>query len=170
MSNLNSVWFLLAFALPLFGQVHQPREHPPGAYEWAEDTVPSVMGYCDVVDDFSTQESPRLFARLKPTSGTEGEAVQWRKFVSKDDWEAAGKPTPLVFAWDRNGITVKVTVVAKPPQVWNPVVVYRRTEYCYGIDARLIRIRAVSYVPTRCEFLFPCQLISGHEFFLSQSS
>ena len=57
MSNLKSVWFILAFALPLFGQVHQPREHKLGA-EWAEDTVPSAMNYCDVVDDFSRQEKP----------------------------------------------------------------------------------------------------------------
>jgi hypothetical protein len=74
-----------------------------------------------------------------------------------------------VFVWDRDGGTVKVTVVAKPHRVWSPVGAYRRTEYCYGTDARLIRVRAVSYVPTRCEFLFPCQLIYGHEFFLSQS-
>jgi hypothetical protein len=170
MSNLKSVWFILAFALPLFGQVHQPREHKLGAYEWADDTVPSVMSYCDVVDDFSTQESPRVFARLKPNPRTEHEAVWWREFVSKEDWESAGKPAPLVFVWERNGVTVKVMVVAKPPQVWKPVGAYRRTEYCYSIDARLIRLRAVSYVPTRCEFLFPCQLISGHEFFLSQSA
>ena len=33
-----------------------------------------------------------------------------------------------------------------------------------------MRIRAVWYVPTHCEFLFPCQLIKGHEFFLAQNS
>ena len=169
MSNLKSVWLILAFALPLFGQVHPPRQPHLGAYEWAEDTVPSVMNYCDGADNFSRQVEPRLFARLKPDSRTELDAARWREFASKDKWEAAGKPTPLVFVWDRNGGTIKVTVVAKPPQVWNPVGAYRRTEYCYGTDARLIRIRAVEYVPTRCEFLFPCKLISRHEFFLSQS-
>jgi hypothetical protein len=170
MSNLKSVWFILAFALPLFGQVRQPREHKLGAYQWADDNVPSLMSYCDVVDDFSRQQSPRLFARLRPASGTALEAARWREFVSKEDWEAAGKPAPLVFVWERNGLTVKVMVVAKPPQVWKPAgpYAYRRTEYCYSIDAKLIRIRAVSYVPTRCEFLFPCQLIGGQEFFLSQ--
>ena len=168
MSNFKSVWFILAFALPLLGQVHQPREHKLGAYEYAEDTVPSVMSYCDAIDDFSMQVKPRLFAGSKPNSRAERETLRWAEFVSKDDWDTSGKPTPLVFVWDRNGVTVKVTVVAKPPQVWNPVGAYRRTEYCYSTDARLIRIRAVSYVPKRCEFLFPCQLISGHEFFLSQ--
>ncbi len=170
MSHLKSVWFLLAFALPLFGQVHQPREHKLGAYEWAEDTVSSVMTYCDTVDDFSRQEKPRIFAGSKPNSRTEREAAGWREFVSKDGWEGAGKPAPLVFVWDRNGVTVKVTVIARPPQVWKSVGAYRRTEYCYNIDARLIRIRAVSYVPTRCEFLFPCQLIRGQGFFLGQGN
>lgn len=168
MRILKSVSFVLAFALPLLGQVRQPREHKLGAYEWAEDAVPSVMSYCDAVDNFSSEEIPRLFARPKPNSSAQREAAQWREFVSKNDWEAAGRPTPLAFVWDRNGVAIEVTVVAKPPQVWSPVGAYRRTEYCYNIDARLIRIRAMSYVPTHCEFLFPCQLISGHKFFLSQ--
>jgi|HubBroStandDraft_4_1064222.scaffolds.fasta_scaffold00030_45 hypothetical protein len=88
------------------------------------------MSYCDGIDDFSRRQNPRLFAGSKPTSRTEREAVRWREFASKDDWEAAEKPTPLVFVWDRNGATVKVTVVAKPPEVWNSVAAYRRTEYC----------------------------------------
>ena len=97
------------------------------------------------------------------------ETRQWEQFANRDEWEAAGRPTPLVFVSDRNGTTVKVTVVAHPPRVWKPVGAYRRTEYCYGTDAKLIRVRAVWNVPTHCEFLFPCQLIRGRGFFLGQS-
>jgi hypothetical protein len=42
----------------------------------------------------------------------------------------------------------------------------QRVDYCCGADTKLMRIRAVWHAPTQCEALFPCQLISGHEFFL----
>jgi hypothetical protein len=164
---------LLTFSLSLFAQQIPPRQLQPrqrhlGADEWAVDTVPAVMAYCDAVDRFSAQEQPRIFARLKTNSTTEFNTGEWKEFSGKDEWEAADKPAPLVFAWDKNGTTIKVAVIAKPPVAWRPFGTYRRIEYCYGPDAKLVRVRAISYVPTRCEFLFPCRLIAGHEFFLMQ--
>jgi hypothetical protein len=167
MSSLKSFWFVLAFALPLFAQEHPLTVHQVGAYKGHEEAVRLVMDYCDATDDYSEQYQPRIFAESASTTGVH--AREWEQFVSRDEWEAAGRPTPLVFVWDRDGTTVRVTVVAHPPQVWKSIGAYRRTEYCYGADARLIRVRAVWYVPTRCEFLFPCQLIRGRGFFLGQS-
>jgi hypothetical protein len=167
MSSLKSLGFVLAFALPLFAQEEPLTVHQVGAYKGHEDAVRLVMDYCDATDDSSEQYQPQIFAESEPT--TRGDARQWEQFANRDQWEAAGRPTPLVFVWDRNGTTVRVTVVAHPPQVWKPIGAYRRTDYCYGADARLSRVRAVWYFPTRCEFLFPCQLIRGRGFYLGQS-
>ena len=161
MNSLKSVGFVLAFALPLFAQEHPLALHQVGVYKGHEDAVRLVMDYCDITDDYSEQYEPRIFAAVHTR--------QWEQFAGRDEWEAAGRPTPLVFVWNRKGKTVSVTVVAHPHQVWTRVGAYRRTEYCYGTDAKLIRVRAVWYVPTRCEFLFPCSLIRESRFFLGQS-
>lgn len=167
MRSLQSLGFVLVFSLPLFAQGRPLSVHQVGAYKGHEDAVHLVMDHCDATDDYSEQNQPRIFA--ESTSAGGDHSRHWEQFASRAEWDAAGRPTPLVFAWDRNGTTVRVTVVAHPPQVWKPVVAYRRTEYCYGRDAKLIRVRAVWYLPTDCEFLFPCQLIRGRGFFLGQS-
>lgn len=169
MSNLNPLGFLLVFALPLFAQEHQLSPHELGAYRGTEDMVRAVMNYCDVADDFSQRQQPRLFAELQAGPVPETERRGWWEFAGKDEWDAAGKPAPLAFVWYRDGGIVRVTVVANPPRHWSPLGAYRRAEYCYNAHNKLVRIRAVWYVPSHCEFLFPCQLVSGHEFFLSQS-
>jgi hypothetical protein len=168
MNILKSVGILLLSALPLFAQEHQLSEHELAVYHGSDDAVRSVMNYCDATDDFSQRQQPRLFAELKsgPTESQEG---RWQEFTGKDEWTAGGKPAPLAFVWDRNGAIVRVTVVSRPPKAWNPHGAYRRVDYCYGADAQLIRIRAVWYDPTHCEYLFPCRLIEGHEFFLGQN-
>ncbi|MFZ0862240.1 MAG: hypothetical protein WCA27_25370 [Candidatus Sulfotelmatobacter sp.] len=166
MPTLKSLWFLLVFSLPLFAQEHRLSEHQLGAYRGSEDAVRSVMNYCDAVDDAVQEEQPNIFAELNIDSTTKSESHRWREFASKDEWEADGKPVPLAFVWNRDGAIVRVTVVSRPPRVGSPVVVRQRVDYCYGTDTKLKRIRAVWHAPTECEFLFPCRLISGHEFLL----
>lgn len=126
----------------------------------------SVMNYCDAVDDSVQDQQPRIFAELNVDSTTKSKGDRWKEFASKDEWDAAGKPAPLAFVWNRDGAIVRVTIVARPPRVGSPVVARDRVDYCYGSDTKLIRIRALWSAPTECEFLFPCRLISGHEFFL----
>jgi hypothetical protein len=171
MPALKSLGFLLLFSLPLLAQEHRLTEHEVGSYKGNEDAVGSLMSYCDAVDDSVQEQQPRIFAELKTEletdPATKSKRDRWREFASKDEWEAAGKPSPLAFVWSKDGAVVRVTVMARPPRVWNPVVgAHQRLDYCYGADTKLIRIRAVWYVPQSCEFLFPCRLISGNEFFL----
>lgn len=168
----KSLWPLIFFSLPLYAQEHPLNEHQLGSYKGNDDVVHSLMNYCDAVDDSAQEQQPRIFAELKMESKidstTESKSDRWKEFANKEEWDAAGKPAPLAFAWNRDGAVVRVTIMARPPRVWNPVIgAHRRVDYCYGADTKLIRIRAVWYVPTSCEFLFPCRLISGQEFFLS---
>jgi hypothetical protein len=175
MPALKSLGFLLVVSLPLLAQEHRLTEHEVGSYKGNEDAVGSLMSYCDAVDDSVQEQQPRIFAelkmeltmKLKMDPATESKSDRWREFANKEEWDAVGKPAPLAFVWNRDGAIVRVTIMARPPRVWNPVVgAHQRVDYCYGADTKLIRIRAVWYVPTSCEFLFPCRLISGHEFFL----
>lgn len=167
----KSLWFLIVFSLLLCAQEHLLNEHQLGSYKGDEDAVRSLMSYCDAVNDSVQEQQPRMFAELKTESKmdptTESMRDRWREFASKEEWDAAGKPAPLAFVWNRDDAIVRVTIIARPPRVWNPAVgAHQRVDYCYGADTKLIRIRAVWYVPQSCEFLFPCRLISGHEFFL----
>lgn len=169
MSVLRSLGFLLVFALPLFAQEHRLSEHQLGAYKGDDAEVRSVMNYCDSVDDSVQQQEPRIFAELNIDSTTNSKSRHWKEFTSKDEWDAAGKPAPLAFVWNRDEAIVRVTVVTQPFRFRIPVVAHQRVDYCYGTDTKLIRIRAAWYVPTFCEFLFPCRLISDQEFYLIHS-
>lgn len=172
MSGLRLAGFVFASTLPLFAQQlplaqYIYTQHQLADYKGNEDAVRSVMNYCDAVDDSLQQQQPRIFAESKIDSSPESKSSVWRELASREDWYAAGKPAPLAFVWDRDGAIVRVTIVARPPRGWNRVVgAHQQVDYCYGTDTHLIRIRAVWYEPTYCEFLFPCRLISGHEFFL----
>ena len=161
-----SLGFLLVFALPLFAQQNRVNEHQLGAYKGDEDAVASVMNYCDAVEDSMREQQPRIFAEALVDSTNRSAGHRWREFANKDEWNAAGKPAPLAFVWDRDGVIVRVTIVARPPRAHSPLVTHGRIDYCYGTDTKLSRIRAIWSVPTQCEVLFPCRLISDHAFFL----
>lgn len=165
MSTFRSLGFLLVFALPLFAQEHKLSEHQLGAYKGDDAEVGSVMNYCDSIDESVQQERPRIFAEINTDPTTKSRSREWREFASRDEWDTAGKPAPLAFVWNRDEAIVRVTVVTRPSHR-SPVVARQRVDYCYGTDTKLIRIRAVWYVPTSCEFLFPCRLISNREFFV----
>jgi hypothetical protein len=160
--RLISVSFLLAFRLVAQTPL---TEHQLVTYKGPDDPVRWATSYCDAVDDFSSYQTPAVFAMM--TRDSSSKSQQWKSLSDRNEWEAAGKPAPLAFAWRREGLIVRVIIMSRPPRVWKAAVgVYRQTEYCYGADTKLIRIRAAWYAPTRCEFLFPCRLIAGHEFFL----
>jgi hypothetical protein len=165
MRSFYPLLIVIICGVPLLAQT-PVTENQLGAYKGTDAGLGASMGYCDTVDNFSQQHSPRAFAETwQDTSGTR--IANWVELANNDAWTAAGKPTPLAFVWNRDGMTVKVIIMSRPPRVWNESVgAYRRMEYCYGTDAKLIRIRAAWYAPTQCEFLFPCRLIAGHEFYL----
>ena len=164
MSSCRLFGFALALTLPLCAQEHKLSEHQLGAYKGSDEAVRSVMSYCDAIDDSLQEQQPRIFAHLNLDPATKSTSLRWSEIASKDEWESSGKPVPLTFVWSKDGTIVRVTVVASPPRFRTPVVARQRIDYCYGTDTNLIRVRAVWYVPTFCEFLFPCRLISGQEF------
>jgi len=161
MQTLSLVGFVLAFAFSSFAQQLPLNEHQLGVYKGNDDAVRSVMEYCSAIDDSVQQRQPLIFAESKIDSTTESTSPRWMKFASKDDWAAAGKPGPLAFVWDRDGAIVRVTIVERVQPG-----IHGRVDYCYGTDTKLMRIRTVPSAPTNCQVLFPCRLISGHEFVL----
>jgi hypothetical protein len=166
MRSLRLVGFVLALTLPLCAQQDKLSERELGDYKGSDDAVRSVMDYCDMLDAALRQQQPRIFAETKIESTGEAKIITWGEFASKDEWQAAGNPAPLAFVWNKDDVIVRVTTVARA-QRGKPSIAQQRLDYCYNDDAQLVRIRAVWYAPTDCEFLFPCRLISGHDFLLS---
>ncbi len=167
MSALRVVGLVLGFTLPLFAQRPSLNEHQLGTYKGNEGSVRSAMSYCDAIDDSVQERPPRIFALDKVYVA--GTGRHWVQVADRDEWNALGKPAPLAFVWDRDGEIVRVTVVARPSLFRSTVSTHERVDYCYGVDKKLIRIRAVWYVPAFCEVLFPCRLISDRDFFLLNS-
>jgi len=161
MQSLKLLGLVLASTFSLFGQQLPLNENQLGSYKGNDDAVHSVMEYCNAVDDSVQPQQPRIFSESKIDSTTESNSHPWMEFASKDEWTAAGKPGPLAFVWDRDGAIVRVTIVDRVRSGIRP-----RVEYCYGTDTKLMRIRAVPSAPTYCQVLFPCRLISGHEYVL----
>lgn len=161
MKSLRFVGFLLAFCLPLCAQ-QQLNERQLGTYHGDDEAVRSAMNYCDAVDDSLQGRQPRIFAGLMDPATRS--PSNWKTFADRDEWEAAGRPFPVAFVWDRDGAIVRVTIVSTRYRPGAPVAVRTRMNYCYGTDTKLVRIRALWSAPRRCEFLFPCRLIVGYEF------
>jgi len=163
MRSLIFAGFILAFALPLCAQEHKLNERDLGDYKGTDDAVRSVMDYCDMLDASMKQQPPRIFAETKVESTGEAKTITWGEFARKDEWQAAGSPAPLAFVWFKDVIIVRVTMVENPRH-GQPSPTQQRLDYCYDDDSQLVRIRAVWHAPTECEYLFPCRLISGHDF------
>ena len=164
MRGLSFLGLILTLALPLCAQEHKLNERELGDYKGTDDAVRSVTDYCDMLDTSLKQQPPRIFAETKVES-TEDAKNTWGEFAGKDAWEAAGSPAPLAFVWFKDDLIVRVTMVARAHR-GKPSPAQQRLDYCYDDDAQLVRIRAVWYAPTECEYLFPCRLISGQDFLL----
>lgn len=165
MRSLSFAGLILVFALPLCAQQPKLNERELGDYKGADDAVRSVMDYCDTVNASLKQQLPRIFAETKVESTGDAKTITWGEFADKDAWQAAGRLVPLAFVWNKDDVIVRVTIVARE-QRGKPSLAQQRLDYCYDDDAQLVRIRAVWYSPTECEYLFPCRLISGHDFML----
>ena len=125
---------VLAFSLPLFAQ-QTLNERRLGAYKGDDQAVRSAMNYCDAIDDAVQGQQPRIFAGLKDLATKS--PGDWKEVASRDEWDAAGKPGPLAFVWNRDGAIVRVTIVWGPPRVGAPAATRRRVTYCYGTDSKL---------------------------------
>lgn len=165
MRSLSFAGFVLAFSLPLCAQQHKLSERELGEYKGSDEAVRSVIDYCDMIDASLKQQPPRIFAETKVESTGEGKNITWGEFASKEAWEAGGSPAPLAFVWFKDDVIVRVTMVENARH-GTPSPSQQRRDYCYDDDGQLVRIRAVWYTPTECEYLFPCRLISGQDFLL----
>jgi hypothetical protein len=165
MRSLSFVGLVLVFTLPLWAQQHKLNERELGDYKGTDDAVRSVMDYCDMLDASLKQQPPRIFAQTKVESTGDAKTITWGEFAGKDQWQAAGSPAPLAFVWFKDDLIVRVTMV-ESPRNGQPSPKQQRLNYCYDDDGQLVRIRAVWYTPTECEYLFPCRLISGQDFLL----
>jgi len=165
MRTISFIGFVLLLAIPLCAQEHKLNERELGDYKGTDDAVRSVMDYCDMLDASLKQQPPRIFAETKVESKGDAKTITWGEFPGKDEWQAAGSPTPLAFVWFKDDLIVRVTMV-ETSQRGKPSLARKRLNYCYDDDAQLVRIRAVWYAPTECEYLFPCRLISGHDVLL----
>ena len=165
MRGLSFLGLLLALALPVCAQEHKLNERDLGDYKGTDDAVRSIIDYCDMLDASLKQQPPRIFAETKVESTEDAKNITWGEFAGKDAWEAAGSPAPLAFVWFKDDLIVRVTMVARAHR-GKPSPAQQRLDYCYDDDAQLVRIRAVWYAPTECEYLFPCRLISGQDFLL----
>jgi hypothetical protein len=159
------VGLVLALTLPLCAQQPKLNERELGEYKGNDDAVRSVMDDCDMLDASLRQQQPRIFAQTKTESNGDLKTITWHEFATKDEWQAAGSPFPLAFVWDKDHVIVRVTMIENARH-GKPSPTQQRLDYCYNDDAQLVRIRAVWYAPTECEYLFPCRLISGHDFLL----
>jgi hypothetical protein len=170
MGALKSIALLVVLALPAFAQEGLPDDRELGRYKGGDDSVRSIANYCESVDDFSREQAPRIFAEVKQGGGDEFDPARWKEFSDRDGWVAAGRPSPLAFVWERDGATIKVTVISHAPKNWNPAVAYGRISYCYNTEGAVSRIRAIWHVPITCEFLFPCALLTDRQFFVGGQS
>jgi hypothetical protein len=164
MSWLKSFAFVFASALAVLAQQRQLDERQLGAYKGRDEAVASIMSYCNALDHTLQEQPPRIFAQLSPDSSAQTQDNVWQEFTTPDDWQSDGRPTPLAFVWSKNDFIVRVIIISSLPLPRTPPVAHQRIDYCYGSDTKLKRIRSAWYVPTECEVLFPCRLISGREF------
>ena len=88
----------------------------------------SIRNYCLTVAGYSVSRPPRLFAKTDESNQTGG----WDAFSSKAEWEQAGKPQPVAFAWYNENKVVRAVFLSK-----NNGDGGRYAEYCYRGDGHL---------------------------------
>ena len=154
--RLLPCWALLAF--PLTAQTSQRDEinrTPELSVLKLKQTMDSVTNYCDAVDEFSHAHQARLFAesRSEPAGRTE-----WVELVSKEEWERAGRPRPLAFAWYRGDRVVRVTISVNSA----PAASVAYADYCYSPEGKLVRLHSGPSTKVVCDAArFQCHLAFG---------
>ena len=147
------------FALPLLAQT-QPVDIGKSEAEIREmnRAVNSAIQYCDTVDQFSLEHQALLFAEL--TSNPAGHS-KWVEFLSRAEWERAGKPRPVASVTRRGGRVVRVLISFKDePSAY--------ASYCYTPEGKLARLVSGPRVRETCDdAYFRCELTLGISSFYS---
>ncbi len=160
MKELNALWFLVLLSPSLFGQTAQTKAvtHPDDKQlRETIEAMNSVQKYCWTVESFSESHEPRLFAETH-SGGTQ--SAEWTEFSGRAEWERAGKPKPIAWAWLENGNIIRVAMAFDHGNEDGPLYV----DYCYQPNGKLARLASVPTLQTKCDdAYFRCQLTSGIE-------
>jgi hypothetical protein len=164
MKALRLLSFLTLVASPLLAQTQPTDENkktPETSTQELDRAMDSATKYCEAVDEFSYAHQARLFA------GSRSEVVgisKWVELFGKPEWERAGKPRPLAFAWYRGDRIVRVAITFKDGA--DNGVAY--ASYCYSPEGKLVRVQSGPLTQVACDdAYFQCQLTFGVTSFFS---
>jgi hypothetical protein len=117
----------------------------------------SIRNYCLNVADYSLSRQPRLFAKTEAN-----ETGAWDEFSGKAEWEQAGKPKPVAFAWYKENKIIRAVLFFKNNSDGGG----RYAEYCYRGDGHLAKLRSEADASPVCDdAYFRCQLTLPREWF-----
>ena len=161
MRILKRLWIALLFAPQLLGQASPASsiQHPTNENirEWHQ-AMASITNYCSTVADYSNSHQPRLFAKTSESN----ETGVWDEFSSRAEWERAGKPKPVAFAWYKENKVVRVVFSLTN----NSDSVGYYADYCYRADGHLVNLRSEADGFAVCDDAYlRCQLILPREWF-----
>jgi hypothetical protein len=157
MKAFKRLWIAVLFAPQLLGQMPSPSSIPHPTNEEIRETneaMASIWNYCLNVADYSSSRQPRLFAKTESN-----ETGAWDEFSSKAEWEQAGKPQPVAFAWYKENKVVRAVFLSK-----NNGDGGRYAEYCFRADGHLAELQSGADVSAVCDdAYFRCQLTLPRE-------
>ena len=160
MKAFKRLWIALLFAPQLLGQMSPPTSiQRPTNEEIREltNSMASIRNYCLSVADYSMSRQPRVFVKTDELNETEA----WDEFSSKAEWEQAGKPQPVAFAWYKENKVVRAVFLSKNNRDGG-----RYTEYCYRADGHLAKLQSEADTSAVCDdAYFRCQLTLPREWF-----
>jgi hypothetical protein len=154
MRAFKRLWIALLFAPQLLGQTSPLNSIQDPTNEEIRElnrAMVSTANYCLTVADYSISREPRLFANTGDSNETRG----WYEFSSKAEWERAGKPKPVAFAWYKDNKVIRAVFSFKNNRDGGG----RYAEYCYRADGHLVELRSGVEASAVCDDnYFRCQL------------
>ena len=154
MRAFKRLWIALLFAPQLLGQTSPLNSIQDPTNEEIRElnrAMVSTANYCLTVADYSISREPRLFANTGDSNETRG----WYEFSSKAEWERAGKPKPVAFAWYKDNKVIRAVFSFKNNRDGGG----RYAEYCYRADGHLAELRSGVEASAICDDnYFRCQL------------
>jgi len=152
MKILSALWLLISLLPSLSGPAAQ--NGVPILYGEQERktlaAINSIRKYCGDVDGFSESHEARLFAQTDMNK-----APKWVEFSSKGEWERAGRPKPIAWAWYKDGGLIRAVIAFDKSDEEGP----SYADYCYQQDGKLAQLASVPQTQTVCDdAYFRCRL------------
>jgi hypothetical protein len=164
MRALKRLWIALLFAPQLLGQTPPVTSIQRPTNEEIRElnrAMVSTANYCLTVADYSLSSQPRLFA----STGDSNDPGAWREFSSKAEWEHAGRPKPVAFAWYKDDKVIRAVFSFGNVSDGGD----RYADYCYRADGHLAELRSGVAPSTVCDDnYFRCQVaLPRDQFYLA---